>query len=684
MAEFNPLIQTYTVDFASNNNFLFIPAVQGDGYGSRYAIINLSNNGQPYQVRADEVRVIIQGTKLDGTQIFDYCEIMEDEVSIKVNITPQMTAVPGKNKFEIAIASLTMNTVLKSFPLYIMSSESAFNPEQALSSDEYQVLIKQINDIDELVRNVTSAEEERNIQEMAREASETVRANSEVARSNAEQKRSLAEQRRVEAENNRASAETSRAQNEQTRVANETARVNAETNRVNEWTNTLKPNVTAATEIANQTAADIAAQAENGDFSSTISSVSAVAGAAGTAPKVENMGTAQNAELVFTIPKGDTGAPFSISKTYSSVIEMNANYATDGVEIGGLVIIETGDVENEDNAKIYMKGESSYVFLVDLSGATGIKGEPGTPAGFGTPTATVNNSAGIPSVTVTASGEDTAKVFNFTFKNLKGEKGDTGAVSDTTPIAFTQASTRSNIVSGEAINVLFGKIAKYFADLHTVAFSGNYSALNGTPTVLKNPSALTFTGGSTASYDGSSATTVSLPAAANNLTTTASGYYLDARIGPTIANLISQSSNSSASTVLSNTNAFIWSHGDGAQYSGSWKPLGNNSTMYFTKIGNIVLITCTLDMYDAPQDSLYSVAYGNLVPAGYRPTVKTYFQASTGAITQGGYELIGNSSDQHAISFIIYPSGRISSSHSSNSNRFWSGMTINFCYKVSG
>ena len=53
---------------------------------------------------------------------------------------------------------------------------------------------------------------------------------------------------------------------------------------------------------------------------------------------------------------------------------------------------------------------------------------------------------------------------------------------DQTP-AFTQATTRVNIKSGETLSVLFGKIMKWLTDLKSVAFSGSYNDLIDTPTI---------------------------------------------------------------------------------------------------------------------------------------------------------------------------------------------------------
>lgn len=56
------------------------------------------------------------------------------------------------------------------------------------------------------------------------------------------------------------------------------------------------------------------------------------------------------------------------------------------------------------------------------------------------------------------------------------------STNDQTP-TFTEASTRTNIASGEKLSVILGKIKKFFTDLKTVAFTGAYSDLTGKPTI---------------------------------------------------------------------------------------------------------------------------------------------------------------------------------------------------------
>lgn len=75
--------------------------------------------------------------------------------------------------------------------------------------------------------------------------------------------------------------------------------------------------------------------------------------------------------------KGDTGAPFAIKKRYASKLEMDADFANSEVQENEFVLINTDNVDDEDNAKLYIKTAENYKFLVDLSGAQGIQGPKG-------------------------------------------------------------------------------------------------------------------------------------------------------------------------------------------------------------------------------------------------------------------------------------------------------------------
>lgn len=106
---------------------------------------------------------------------------------------------------------------------------------------------------------------------------------------------------------------------------------------------------------------------------------------------------------------------------------------------------------------------------------------------------------------------------NLTAANIGLGNVPNVTTNDQTP-TFTQASTRENIASGEKVSTIFGKITKWLSDLKTVAFSGSYTDLSNTPKTMKNPQALTFTGGATGSYDGSAAKSVAIPSKTSELT----------------------------------------------------------------------------------------------------------------------------------------------------------------------
>lgn len=82
-------------------------------------------------------------------------------------------------------------------------------------------------------------------------------------------------------------------------------------------------------------------------------------------------------------PKGNDGKdgkPFTIAKIYPSIDEMNADYSNPDVEQGSFVTIDTGNIADEDNAKLFIKGATGFVYLTDLSGAAGMQGPEGKSA----------------------------------------------------------------------------------------------------------------------------------------------------------------------------------------------------------------------------------------------------------------------------------------------------------------
>lgn len=77
------------------------------------------------------------------------------------------------------------------------------------------------------------------------------------------------------------------------------------------------------------------------------------------------------------------------------------------------------------------------------------------------------------------------------FDSKLGKTGDAGDLV----AEFTAAAQRANLVSGETLETLLGKLAKWYVDLSALAWSGQYSDLSGVPGTF-SPSAHASTHGS--------------------------------------------------------------------------------------------------------------------------------------------------------------------------------------------
>lgn len=259
------IIQHYTIDLSSNNNFVRIPVPQGDGQNTRYAELELISSNMPYfdmlkLEGIDTFKILIMGSKPDGTQIVNDCELSE-EGYVLVPITFQMSIVPGKGEYQVVIIDKNRNSQIKSFPLYLIVVEATFDIDTIVSSNEFALFTKNVAIADDLIANqkrliqkqteqtdtwdntyepaiksaiensnTATSKTENKLQEMAEFKKELE--NAESGRVDAENRRTTAETERDNAEQERISNETTRNENEETRKANEATRVENEQTRV--------------------------------------------------------------------------------------------------------------------------------------------------------------------------------------------------------------------------------------------------------------------------------------------------------------------------------------------------------------------------------------------------------------------------------------------------------------------
>lgn len=159
-----------------------------------------------------------------------------------------------------------------------------------------------------------------------------------------------------------------------------------------------------------------------------------------------NLGRVQGASIFYTAQSSSTSVPitalqpsdikpfvgdhiFFRNGDVREILSFAGTTSSNSAVCGSVLVNLVGDdgVSIQDVTQTTTSSDDGGYNIVTITKTDGSKstiriknGSTGESAGFGTPTASVDTGVGTPSVSVTASGKDTAKVFDFKFKNLKG------------------------------------------------------------------------------------------------------------------------------------------------------------------------------------------------------------------------------------------------------------------------
>lgn len=171
----------------------------------------------------------------------------------------------------------------------------------------------------------------------------------------------------------------------------------------------------AAAQNANTAAQNIQTKADRGDFTSTIQIGEVTTGEPGSEASASNSGTAKDAVIDLTIPRGYQGVSMRMAGAWTAGTEYVNN--------------------------------TSYIDLVTYNGST-----------YGCKQSHTASEAILPT--------------NEGYWQVIAKKGATGSVEniDTIPIEFEEAAERENVESGDSMPTIGGKIRKWFSSFKQAAF----------------------------------------------------------------------------------------------------------------------------------------------------------------------------------------------------------------------
>ena len=202
-------------------------------------------------------------------------------------------------------------------------------------------------------------------------------------------------------------------------------------------------------------------------------------------------------EITVNIPSGAVEVDAELSETSTNPVENQAITKELAQKADKSVIPTVGD----GVLSLQRNGKSVGTFSANAAENEAINipvpekvSELENDAGYGTYT---KPAAGIPKsdlasgVQASLGKADTALQKH---QDIGGKLDKTGDASNTT-VTFSAASARENVKTGEKLSVIVGKIAKWFADLKTVAFTGSYNDLANKPTIPDGSKYLPLAGG---------------------------------------------------------------------------------------------------------------------------------------------------------------------------------------------
>lgn len=186
-------------------------------------------------------------------------------------------------------------------------------------------------------------------------------------------------------------------------------------------------------------------------------------------------------------------SPLNLSETTTSISARDVIGVNDST-------IKRNDLITCNNGNVFLVDGMNYDYtIIRITYLTSYKGATGAAAGFGTPTANATQlpAGSAPTATVTASGADTAKVFEFEFGIPAGEQGLQGNGYYRANVALTTTSTSvartsinptgKKLLSSDTIVDTTGLVFAVTADTEAsattvpIAYRGSIQGATGTP-----------------------------------------------------------------------------------------------------------------------------------------------------------------------------------------------------------